>query len=123
MICYKSGIISYNLIPNETTLIISVSDDVGTPLQSNIRTIIKEYGKIITCICITDKTENRNELIQILKLIKDMKLKTCIDSRCESVSEINVNIINELNYIILNNKIMIKDYSPFGDIEDWIEMT
>ena len=123
MIHYMNGIISYNLIPKETTLIISLSDETGTPLQSNLLTIVKEYGKIISCICLTDRTENKNELVQILKIIKSMKLKTCLDSRCEDISQINQNITSELNYLILNNKIMIKDYSPFGDIEDWVETT
>ena len=123
MIYYTNGIISYNLIPNETTLVISVSDNTGTPLQNNLHEIIKQYGKLVSCICLSDKTDNKKELVQILKTIKSMKLKVCVDSRCDDVSKLSQNIANELNYIILNNKIMIKDYSPFGDIEDWVEIS
>ena len=122
MLRYLGGVFLYSLIKNEKTLTIFISDDEGTPLIENIPQIINEYNKSITCVCISDKTENKSELIQAIKMFQKARYKICLDSCSEDIAKINPNYLAEVNYLILNKKLLMKDYSPFGDAEDWIEI-
>ena len=79
-----------------------------------------------------------DQLIQAFKQAHKAGLKTCLYTGLEDMSQLNLNLVRELDYVKLgkfdkscgplnnpktNQRMMKKDYSPFGDIEDWIDIT
>lgn len=120
MIYYLNGLITKEY--NEDVLTITISEEKGTPLLSNVPVIIKEYGKYITCICLSGDVMDTHGLIQMFKMFHKAGLKTCFQSDYNDISKINLNILKECDYLILQEKTLKKDYSPFGDMEDWIDV-
>ena len=49
-------------------------------------------------------------------------LKTCLSTYMTEMSQLNLNLIKELDYLQLGKGMLKKDYSPFGDVEDWINI-
>lgn len=101
---------------------IKISDETGTELLKNLPLIIKEYNKYISCICLTGDTKETTELVKIIQTIHKAGIKTCFSANVDTVESINNKILSELDYVYLKNKYYIKDYSPFGDIDVWIDL-
>lgn len=125
MLKYLNGKIIQSAIPNENTLVIKlVGDNVdqGKPLSTNFQTILSEYNKYITAICFIGGEDDQQELTELFKLIHQNGLKTCLSTYMTEMSQLNLNLIKELDYLQLGKGMLKKDYSPFGDVEDWINI-
>ena len=122
MIYYTGGLILSNIVPQEKTLTITISSESGIPLKENLPLILKEYTKYITCFCIIGDAYNQQGLTDIFESAHKAGLKTAFFTEAEDVSQINLNIIKHLDFIKLKDQFLMKDYSPFGDVEDWIDI-
>lgn len=132
MIHYLNGIILRNELPEETVLIIALSDNEGGLLKQNLPEIMKDLGKQITCICFAGETSETHELLQILKAVHKAGLKTCMYTKYTEMSQINLTLLDDLDYVgfgysktyfgmHVKNRTK-KDYSPFGDTDVWIDI-
>lgn len=92
---YESYSVIFQEVPNEITLGFNISgcpykcegchspflwEDIGTPLLDNIESIIKKYENLITCVCFFGGDQNKDELLECLKLCKAYNLATCLYS-------------------------------------------
>ena len=120
MIYYLNGRFSSKYLENERTLIITLSDERGTKLLENLRYIIGEYKKHMTCISIVGTSSDPYEYKNILSTISNEGIKICIDANQEpsGISQENLRLADYVKY---NGKTYIKDYSPFGDDDVWID--
>ena len=55
-------------------------EDIGTPLLENIESVIKKYENLITCVCFFGGDQNKDELLECLKICKSFNLATCLYS-------------------------------------------
>ena len=154
MLKYLNGTIVMQEVPDEISLAIVIAgcqhkcpdchskytwnEDQGQPLLQNLPIILKEYAKHVSCFCLMGGDQDQHELIQAFKQAHKAGLKTCLYTGLEDMSQLNLNLVRELDYVKLgkfdkscgplnnpktNQRMMKKDYSPFGDIEDWIDIT
>lgn len=153
MLKYLNGTIVMQEVPDEISLAIMIAgcihkcpgchskyswEDRGQPLLENLPIILKQYAKYISCLCLMGGDQDQLELTEICKLAHEVKLKTCLYTGYDEMSQINKNLLAELDYIKLghydkekgplnvpttNQRMYMKDYSPFGDIEDWVDIT
>lgn len=123
MLKYLNGVILRQIIPDEVSLTITTSDNEGQGLLQNLPIIIKEYGKHISCLCLISESKENYELSEIFKQAHKAGLKTCLHTKLDDISKINMNLLSNLDYVKLSDNLLMKDYSPFGDIEDWIDVT
>lgn len=122
MLKYINGKITKEAIENETTLLIKISrNDLGQPLSSMFDEIMKEYSKFVTTVCFIGGEDDQIELTELLKKVKKNGLKTGLSTYLTEESQINMNLLNELDFLQLKTRLLKKDYSPFGDAEVWIE--
>lgn len=121
MLRFLTGVFKSNVIPSERTLYIKISDNEdGQPLTENINTIVDLYKKHTTCICFAGGEEQQQNLTNCCKTLHKHGLKTAFHTKLDEISKINKGLTSELDYIILeDNKVYIKDFCPFGNIEDW----
>lgn len=138
MIKYLNGYLSSIPVPEEQTLVINVNTDQGQPLLQHLPIILKEYSKYVSCFCLMGGDQDQFELKEAFKQAHKAGLKTCLYTGLEEISQININLLKELDYIKLgrfvksvgplnnpntNQKMFMKDYSPFSDTEEWIDIT
>lgn len=121
MLRFLSGVIKSNIIPSERTLYIKISDNEdGQPLTENISIIADTYKKHITCVCFAGGEEQQQSLSSCCKTFHKYGIKTAFHTKLTEVSQINKGLTGELDYIIFEDKkVYIKDFCPFGNIEDW----
>lgn len=125
MLKYVNGKILTSAIPNETTLVIKIAmNDIenAKPLSEMFLLILKEYGRHITTVAFIGGEEEQYELVELCKQVHKAGLKTCLSTYITDKSQLNLNLLNELDYLQLSKNTYKKDYSPFGDIEDWIDV-
>ena len=124
MIQYVNGRFSEISIPNERALIINLVHENGLGLEPNLTTIFDSYKKHMSCICFyVDEEIDQHELVSICKKIHTAGLKTAFDTSLDEMSKINKRLLDELDYVRLTHSRQYKkDYSPFGDVEDWIDI-
>ena len=125
MLKYLNGKIVKDAIPNETVLLIKLdrnNTDQAKPLSTDFQEIIKEYKKYISAICFIGGEEDHIELAELAKETKKNGLKVCLSTFLQEESQINLKLLNELDYLQLKTKMFKKDYSPFGDAEVWIDV-
>jgi anaerobic ribonucleoside-triphosphate reductase activating protein len=92
---YESYSIIFQEVPDEITLGFNISgcpykcegchspflwEDIGTPLLENIESVIKKYENLITCVCFFGGDQNKDELLECLKICKTYNLATCLYS-------------------------------------------
>ena len=153
MLKYLNGAILKNKVPDETSLVIILSGcmhkcpecdikyawtEEGKPLLKDIPLILETYKKYISCLCLVGGDHEQAELTEVFRLAHSLKLKTCLYSGYEEMSPLSQNLLKELNYLKLgrldkakgslssvgtNLRMYMKDYSPFGDAEDWVDIT
>ena len=153
MLKYLNGTIVMQEVPDEISLAIVISGcihkcpdchskyswaDEGQPLLQNLPIILKQYGKYISCLCLMGGDQDQKELREVCDIAHKAGLKTCLYSGYDEMSQINLRLLDMLDYIKLghfdktkgplnkpttNQKMYKKDYSPFGDMEDWIDIT
>ena len=124
MLRYLNGLIGNYSIAEEKVLSITLSDgESGQALLPHIEIIADTYRKIVTCVCFIGGEQDQVELAQACKTIHKHGLKTALVSSMTEPSQINKTLTSELDYIKFKpNRLMKKDYCPFGDIEDWIDV-
>lgn len=138
MVKYLNGYINTFTVPDEQTLAINISAEEGQPLLKNLPIILDQYKKYITCLCLLGCDQDQHELTMVFKEAHKAGLKTCLYTGLEEMSQLNLNLLKELDYVKLgrfdklrgplnnpntNQRMYMKDYSPFGDIEDWVDIT
>lgn len=92
---YLGYAIVFQEVYNETTLAFSISgcpyhcngchsqylwEYEGDNLIENMKQIINKYGGYITCVCFMGGDQNMDELIEALRICKNIGLKTCVYS-------------------------------------------
>ena len=92
---YLGYAIVFQEVYNETTLAFSISgcpyhcngchsqylwEYEGDNLIENMEQIINKYGGYITCVCFMGGDQNMDELIEALRICKNIGLKTCVYS-------------------------------------------
>ena len=120
MLYYLNGVILNKIIPDERTLVIKVNNDSGKLFLSDLNEILTTYNKHISCICFDNIENEQHDTEKALATIHSKKIKTCLILR--KLPDVNKTISDNLDYVLIENKLYKKDYSPFGDIEDWIEV-
>ena len=121
MLRYLSGVIKNNIIPSERTMYIKISDnEEGQLLFENIGVMVETYKKYISCVCFAGGEEQQQDLTSCCKVLHKYGLKTAFHTKLNETSQINKSLTSELDYIIFqDNKVYVKDFCPFGNIEDW----
>ena len=124
MLKYLNGLIGNMSIADEKVLAITISnDESGQDLYSNVDMIADLYRRYVTCVCFIGGEEEQHELAKCCKMIHKYGLKTAFVSSMTEPSQLNKTLTSELDYIKFKpNHLMKKDYCPFGDIEDWIDV-
>lgn len=115
---YSNGVIKYDLIKGETVLCITLAKE-GMHLESNIGEILKQYSRYITAILFKN-IDSGIDLVSICNEIKRNKLKAVVD--VEEISGVSNKLLDRLDYLIQNGKIMKRDYCPFADAFDWVDL-
>lgn len=123
MLRYLNGLFLNNYIDNLRTLNITISDtESGQPLLENVELMADLYKRQIDGVCFIGGIEDQKELSRCCKIIHRYGLKTAFQTTLNEPSEINKSLVDELDYIKFKTRTMKKDYCPFGDIEDWIDV-
>jgi len=153
MLKYLNGKIVMQEVPDEISLAIMISgcqhkcpdchskyswEDKGTPLLQNLPIILESYKKYISCLCLMGGDQDQYELIEICKQAHEAKLKTCLYTGYDEMSQLHQNLLKVLDYVKVghfdknkgplnksttNQRMYMKDYSPFGDAEVWSDIT
>lgn len=99
----------------------------GQPLNERLDTIMSVFEKVVDVVCFVGGEDDSQDLQSVCEYVHKKGLKTALSTAYSETSMINRQLMNVLDYILIGRcdskqKIMMKDYSPFGDIEDWIEI-
>ena len=124
MIKYLNGFLNKGFAGGERALYINLSnDDSGQDLQGHLPEIINSYKKHVGCVCFIGKDQDQVELAEYCKIIHKNDIKTAVFFWLDDPSQIIKQLATELDYLrLVKGKTYKKDYCPFGDIIDWIEM-
>lgn len=138
---YVRGYVS-SIIPNSKTLIIELCGckhacqncgnrfrqvEEGQPLDERLDMIIGMFEKTVDVVCFVGGENDMQTLQSMFTFIHKKGLKTALSTAYPETSMVNRRLTEVLDYILIGRcdtkqKILKKDYSPFGDIEDWIEI-
>lgn len=111
---YKGCTITFQEVPNEVSLVFNIcncpyhcpdchskylwDDEESELLIPNLRVILDTYKDMITCVCLMGGDWNPDELKDVLNIIKDNGLKTCVYSGADNIS-LFAPLTNLLNYV------------------------
>lgn len=120
---YVNGVFKYDIFPDESILCLTISADKGQQLETVVETIIKTYKGTLTTVLFKNTSINQTDLVPICKEMHESKIKTAVHIDVDDVSAINKRLFDLLDYVLLSNgKILKKDYCPFADGYDWVEI-
>lgn len=71
----------------------------GQYLSDDFESILNKYAKLITCVCFMGGDQNSEELTQMCNIAHKNGLKTALYTGCDSIDEIQQNLLNSLDYI------------------------
>ena len=103
-------------------------EEYGQPLtKETLKMALESFKRYIESVCFVGGEENFTELKELCKFIHKEKLDAALFTPFQSPSQINKNLIDELDYIIIGRcdkqgTVYKKDYCPFTETCDWIEM-
>ena len=153
MLKYTGGSIVMQEVPDEVSLAVVIAgcqhkcpdchskytwEDKGQPLSEHLPIMLQEYKKYITCFCLMGGDQDQKELTDICKKVHKEGLKTCLYTGYDEFSQISQSLLNELDYIKLgrfdkekgplnrkttNQRMYQKEYSPFSDTDEWVDIT
>ena len=153
MLKYLNGTIVAQEVPDELSLAIVIAgcdkkcpgchsqyswEDKGQPLLDHLPIMLSQYAKYISCVCLMGGDQDQHELILACRKIHEANLKTCLYTGLDEMSQLNLRLLDELDYVKLgrydqnlgplnspttNQRMYKKEYSPFGDDEVWIDIT
>ena len=102
---YSNWTIVLQEVPGEVSIAINITgcphrcaechssylgEDIGAVLEDNIETIMDQYDGLISCVCLMGGDQCMENLISILKCIKQRQkkpqLKTCVYSGADDIS-------------------------------------
>ena len=128
---YLGYAIVFQEVYNETTLAFSISgcpyhcngchsqylwEYEGDNLIENMEQIINKYGGYITCVCFMGGDQNMDELIEALRICKNIGLKTCVYSGSSDMSKFK-DALPYLDWLKLgeyNERFSSKSYIEYG---------
>lgn len=128
---YIGYAIVFQEVYNETTLAFSISgcpyhcngchsqylwEYEGDNLIGNMREVINKYNGYITCVCFMGGDQNMKELIEALKICKNIGLKTCVYSGASDISKFK-NALQYLDWLKLgeyNSNLLSKNHIEHG---------
>ena len=73
--------------------------DHGEVVADELPELLQRYGEYITCVCFMGGDHNQSELIRLARFVKYKHLKTCLYTGCDSVTDIDINLLEALDYI------------------------
>lgn len=144
---YANYGVVFQEIPNEVTLAINISNcpykckgchsdylwnNIGNYIDNDIEKLLNKYDGMITCVCFMGGDQNLNDLINLLKMIRNKQLKTALYTGADDINKIssaipyldfvkigsykeklgglNCKITNQKFYEITNKKLIDKTY-------------
>lgn len=121
---YANGYFSESIIPDERTLIIVLTNNGTKALEEHLDTILSTYSRYMNCVCfISDSDADQHDLVPICRKLHSSGKKIIYDTSLDEESKINRRLLDELDYVRLSHTwLRKKDYSPFGDFEDWVDV-
>ena len=142
MILYVRGYVKH-IIQEQKTLTIELAncthgcnkcnnktrcENIGQPLtQKVLNAAIDIFKRQIDVICFVGGEEEQQELIHLCEDVHKHGFKTAMSTAYYDVSMLNKKLVDELDYVLLGRcdetrTILKKDYCPFADATDWIEI-
>lgn len=100
----------------------------GQPLTiKELNTAIDMFKRTIDLICFVGGEHEQVEIKELCKYTHKYGLKTCLSINFDDPSLLNKALVDELDYIMIGRcdserKLFKKDYCPFADVNDWIEV-
>ena len=103
MIYYQGYTVSFQEVPDEVSLVISIADcphkcpgchspqlqkPKGNDLEDDIDQIIDEYGDVITCVCFMGEGRDLDTLKALIHYVHDLGYKTCLYTGSAITSEL-----------------------------------
>ncbi|MCD7996539.1 MAG: 4Fe-4S cluster-binding domain-containing protein [Clostridiales bacterium] len=110
---YNGYSIVFQEVPDEITLAINISgcphkcegchssylwEYNGRLLKYDLGSIIYKYIDYISCVCFMGGDQNQEELLGALKMVKYHKIKTCLYTGVDNITQISI-LIPELDYV------------------------
>lgn len=110
---YLGYSIVFQEVPNEVTLAINISgcphkcvgchskylwEYKGDYISDDLDGLIAKYKGLITCVCFMGGDQNQKELTDLLICIKQSKLKTALYTGVDSLNNLNIEILSNLDY-------------------------
>lgn len=111
---YFSYTIALQEVPDEVSLIVNISgcpyhcdgchSDYlrkyeGRYICEDIKEIIRKYEGLITCVCFMGGDQNCAELVELLRIVHDYNLKTCLYTGANNVSNDLHRAMEHLDYV------------------------
>ena len=142
MVRYVRGYFKH-IIPELNTLVIELAgcthgckdcknkarcEDNGQPMTVKELSMAEEiFKRHIDSICFVGGENDQHELKTLCEEVHKHNLKTALSTAYYEVSLLNKTLTDELDYVLLgrcdkNRTILKKDYCPFADDTDWIEV-
>lgn len=105
--------IVFQEVPNEISLTLNVSgcpyrcsgchskflwEDEGMPIKASLPSLLKEYKGRITTVCFMGGDHNLIELAELLKMVREDGLKTCLYSGADDINKFN-GILDVLDFL------------------------
>lgn len=115
---YLGYSIVFQEVPNEVSLAINISgcphkcegchskylwEYKGSYISDDFEQLLNKYKGLITCICFMGGDQNQEELLELLILSHQNKLKTALYSGCDSFQDMSLRVLCNLDYIKLGH--------------------
>lgn len=146
MLKYFSGRITDLIVPDEHSLEVVISGcihkcpdchskyswpDEGRPLLEHLPIMLKEYAKYVSCVCFMGGDHDQQELMEACNQVHKAGLKTCLYTGYEEMSQINLRLLDELDYIKLGRfdktrgplKNPNTNQRMYRKVKDWEDIT
>lgn len=73
--------------------------DCGEEVAEQQPKLLQKYDEYITCVCFMGGDHDQRELIELAKIVKKKRLKTCLYTGCDSITDLDINLLEVLNYV------------------------
>jgi len=108
---YIGYTVAFQEVPNEISLIIDISgcphhcggchstqlwEYEGRFLKDDLQSLIDKYPSMLTCVCFMGGDQNMGELNDLLRLVKENGLKTCVYSGYDSCRIFDLSLLDYL---------------------------
>lgn len=99
----------------------------GQGLNERLDAAMDVFEKNVEIVCFVGGEDEMQTIEDVCKSLHKKGLKTAFSTAYPELSMINKRLLDVVDFVLLGRcdqkqKILMKDYSPFGDMEDWIEI-